>query len=554
MLAISPSTLSTGRTTRILLVEDDESQRLTLSDILTAEGFDVETCENLNEAKLLLQTESFVVVILDRRLPDGDGIELIEHIAANKIPTRVIMHTGYSSFESARDALNLGAFAYVEKASDPDELLRQLHRAAGDQLADQLKAEEELLGAILRTSIAAITIVDANGNITLANETAKSVLGMEADEITSRTYNDSAWKHTDFEGNPFPEHEMPFMRVRTTGKPVFDVQHAIEWPDGRRRYLSINGAPLFTKDGDFAGAVFCVTDISNSFLTEQVLRQSQSELESRVAQRTVELTEANQRLRAEIAEREQAETQLRQHQAELAHVGRLSTMGEMASGLAHELNQPLTAISNYARGILRRIESQNTSPADLLNAMVQIVQQTERANSIIQHLRQMVRKREPRRDSVQVNTLIEAVIQLLAYEARKEGVQLLTCLEESLPPIQADAIEVEQVVLNLIRNAIDASQGLAANRRTVHIKTFQLDDQVCIEIVDNGIGMSLVESEKVFEPFYTTKTEGMGMGLAISRAIIDSHCGKISAFPNETYGSTFRVQFPQKNDADNRSI
>lgn len=257
----------------------------------------------------------------------------------------------------------------------------------------------------------------------------------------------------------------------------------------------------------------------------------------------------------DLTPRRQAEQLAEQHRAELAHVTRLSTMGEMASGLAHELNQPLAAIANYARGCLHRIDRGTISTEEMRRAMDHVATQAQRAAQIIQRLRRFVRKREPRRSSTDLNELVREAIALTEPEMRDREVRSRVSAASDLPLVLADAIQIEQVILNLLRNAIDAMADLPPEQREVCIASGMAGpDAVELTVRDNGPGVSDDELERLFDPFYTTKANGMGMGLTISRTIAQAHGGKLSVTRNDNgRGLTFRLTLPLSRPSEERT-
>lgn len=247
----------------------------------------------------------------------------------------------------------------------------------------------------------------------------------------------------------------------------------------------------------------------------------------------------------EITDARVAERQARQRQTELVHVCRLSSMGEMATGIAHELNQPLSAIVNYANGSRRRLESGRVSAEDLSEPLQQITRQASRAGEIIRRLRALVSRQPVQRETVHVNTLVNEVLSFVDYEIRKFGVRVETRLGEQLDDVRVDLVQIEQVILNLIRNAIDAVIDRPAGKRLIRIATRRVPDGfVVIEVEDNGPGLSAEVKSRLFEPFFSTKNTGMGMGLAISQTIAEDHDGKISATDSEAGGALFRLALP----------
>jgi C4-dicarboxylate-specific signal transduction histidine kinase len=240
-----------------------------------------------------------------------------------------------------------------------------------------------------------------------------------------------------------------------------------------------------------------------------------------------------------------ASAEARQHQTELVHVCRLSTMGEMATGLAHELNQPLAAIVNYANGTRRRLEMGQISTTELEEPLNQITRQAARAGDIIRRLRALVSRQPAQRRPVDANSMVQEVLSFLEYEIDKFGVTLETDLHDNLPAVRADLVQIEQVVLNLIRNAVDAVKDNPAGERRVWLETMPSSQGgVSIRVRDNGPGLSAEIRGRLFEPFFSTKATGMGMGLAISQTIARDHGGRISVWDVEGPGAVFTLALP----------
>ncbi len=230
----------------------------------------------------------------------------------------------------------------------------------------------------------------------------------------------------------------------------------------------------------------------------------------------------------DISERKLAERQIRRQQEELTHVTRLSTMGEMAAGLAHEINQPLTAIAAFAEGTRARIGQGSARLEDCEEMFDRIAADAHRAGAIIRRLRRFVKKRETHRESLDINDAVCEVCRFVHSEAAQEEAEIDLRLAEGLPQVPADAVEVQQVVLNLVRNALDAMRDAGSADRRIFIETFKNHNQgVGVVVQDTGPGLSPGLQEQVFEQFFTSKDEGLGMGLAISRSIIEAHGGRI---------------------------
>ncbi len=251
----------------------------------------------------------------------------------------------------------------------------------------------------------------------------------------------------------------------------------------------------------------------------------------------------------DITERHQAEEKARGLQTELAHVARLSTMGEMAAGFAHELNQPLTAIQNYASGCVRRLKSGVKEKDELIRAMTAAAKQAQRAGEIIRRIRYFIRRDEPELTPTDINAVIREAVDLMESEAHHAGVAVRLDLSSEIPWARADTIQVQQVLINLARNGIEAMVLESLGPREIHIQTRALsDEEIEISVRDTGPGIPDEIRDLMFDPFFTTKSDGMGMGLAICRSIIERHGGKIYFGTAEGNGTdirfTLRSQLP----------
>jgi C4-dicarboxylate-specific signal transduction histidine kinase len=233
----------------------------------------------------------------------------------------------------------------------------------------------------------------------------------------------------------------------------------------------------------------------------------------------------------------------------LTHLTRVSTMGEMASSIAHEVNQPLTAIATYAQACRRMVENGEAGFPEVQHVLTRISEEALRAGGIIHRLKDMVRRQESRWTECDVNALIRDVEQLALMDARLQNVSLIFQLAPDLPPVLADGIQLQQVVLNLIRNGIDAVDGIGNGLGEVVVRT-EIDEgrRIRVAVRDNGCGLSPGAVENLFQPFYTTKKEGMGMGLSISRSIISAHRGRIAFASDEDQGTTFFFTLPILSD------
>lgn len=249
----------------------------------------------------------------------------------------------------------------------------------------------------------------------------------------------------------------------------------------------------------------------------------------------------------DTTERQVAAIRLQEVQAELAHVSRMNEMGQMTSALAHELNQPLTAIMNYLRAAQRTVAALDDPAIVRAQGMMdKAADQTARAGEIIRRLRDFVEKRDVSHSHEDLNNTIEEAISLALVGASDANVNVVLNFDRSIPPVLIDRIQIQQVVLNLVRNAIEALQDVEARELTIETG-FEKNGYVYASFSDTGPGLSDEVASRLFQPFVTTKEKGMGIGLSICQSIVNGHGGLLSATPNEKDGTTFRFRLPATN-------
>jgi PAS domain S-box-containing protein len=373
----------------------------------------------------------------------------------------------------------------------------------------EAKQQLERQHALILDSVAdGIYGVDLDGRTTFVNQAMETITGWSANELIGRNQHQML-HHTHADGSHFPGTECPVFHTFRDNQARY-VDDDIFWcKDGRSIPVEYSSTPIRNAKGEVTGAVV-------------VFRN--------------------------IAERKHAAEKFRQHQSEMAHVSRLSTMGEMASGIAHELNQPLSAISNYTRGCIRMLQNcELGNKGQLIAAMEQVASQAERAGEIIRQLRRFVRKETPEREWVALDVLLRSLLNFIQPELRKGGVKVTLNLASGLPTLWVHGIQLEQVLLNLTRNAIEAMQDNNGERR-LGITGYQEGGAVYLEVSDNGHGIDAALQERLFTPFLTTKKQGMGLGLSISQGIIESHGGqmKVQSTPGE--GTRFTIMLPLRSE------
>ena len=364
---------------------------------------------------------------------------------------------------------------------------------------------EKRLRSITRTAPDAIVIIDETGIIDMVNPAAERLFGYSSAELVGRNVKVLM-------PSPHREaHDSHLARYRETGeKRVIGIGRVVV---GRR------------KDGTTFPARLAIGEIE----------LDQGRLFTGFLH--------------DITERENIQRRAGILQQELMHASRLSAMGEMASGIAHELNQPLTAIMNYARAARRRLDRAEPDPAPIAELVDKAGHQAERAAEIIKRLRRFIKKDESERRLEPINAVVEEAAAMALIGASDRHIELIFSLDDSLPPVLMDRIEVQQVVLNILRNAIEAFEG--PGERKIHVSTQASGPRlVQVEIRDNGPGLARGIADDPFRPFQTTKADGLGIGLAISRTIIDAHGGRLWAESPQEGGAVFHFSLPVGDGSD----
>ena len=247
----------------------------------------------------------------------------------------------------------------------------------------------------------------------------------------------------------------------------------------------------------------------------------------------------------DLSARAAAEREITEARVRLTHVARLSTMGEMAAGLAHEINQPLAAIATYAQACQYLIEKGDPADAaEVRDALMQIDKQALRAGEVIRRLRTFVSNREVRHERVSCQRLLDDLQALARPDARANDVRLVFEADADVPEIMGDPVQLQQVLINLIRNGIDAMQLAGSARREIVVRARALEDGVEFSVRDFGPGLEPVAVANLFNPFFTTKANGTGLGLAISRTIVNAHGGKLAHRPADGTGACFHFTLP----------
>jgi signal transduction histidine kinase len=342
------------------------------------------------------------------------------------------------------------------------------------------------------------------------------------------------------EGNPYEPGEEASLNtglycetVMNTRQPLLvpDALQDEDWksnPDVKLGMISYLGVPISWPDGDIFGTI-CVLDGQSNGYSDLYLKL---------------LLQWRDVLQADLTSIATSEQRFRTMQAELAHANRLATLGQLTASITHEVKQPLAAVLLNAQAAQRFLARQ---PPDLeggKKAMDRAVQDCIRAAEVVDRTRALGRKEAERKDSVEINKAIAEVIGLTRNELLKNSVEVQTQLAEGLPVIQGSRVQLQQVMLNLIVNAIEAMSQTGDDRRDLLISTRSQADCILIAVRDSGPGLPEGAIERAFEAFYTTKSSGLGMGLSICRSIIEDHGGRLWAAANEPNGAAFQFTIP----------
>jgi len=340
--------------------------------------------------------------------------------------------------------------------------------------------------------------VDLQGRATFVNKAMERMTGWRSEEMIGNDEHEII-HHTRADGEPHSRDDCPVYTTFRDSQPRF-VDDDLFWRrDGSSFPVEYSVTPIRDERGVTIGSVVVFRDITD---------------------------------RRKAAER------ISRHEAEQAHFSRMSTLGEMASGIAHELNQPLTAITTNARACVRMIESDRATMASCSNVMTKIAEQAERAGEVIRQIRRFIRKEQPEISATAVDEIFETVMVLLREEARRTGVILYRQIGLGADRVMAQRTQIEQVLLNLARNAIEAMSDQQRERRVLLLARRD-GDKVEIRVVDTGPGLGKGSPEHLFEPFVTTKAQGLGVGLSISNGIVEAHGGRLRVDSTAGIGATF---------------
>lgn len=375
--------------------------------------------------------------------------------------------------------------------------------------SESVRESQELLQFVLATLPVGVAVTDKAGNIVLVNAMAKCIWGGAIHAGQERWKESRGFWHDS--GKRIAPEEWASARALTKGETTLNELINVENFDGQQKIILNSAAPIRNAEGVIVGAVVVNEDVTESKKSEQRLRQVESEL---------------------------------------TRVSRLTTMGELTASIAHEVNQPLAGVVTNAEAAVRWLAATPPDIGEACEAMQRVVRDGNRAGQVIARIRSLMTKGEPSREPLDLNELVRETLALTQPELSRRQVTLQTRLAPDLPPVSADRVQLQQVLLNLVMNALDSLSSVTDRGRALQVRTNRRNqDFATVAVEDNGAGFAPGGTERLFEPFYTTKPDGVGMGLALSRSIVEAHGGRLEALRNECFGVTFQVVLPFQKEA-----
>ncbi|MFK0569676.1 response regulator [Endozoicomonas sp.] len=504
---------------RILLVDDNPTNLQVLLQTLSGRGYKLLIAKNGESALRIAVKAKPALVLLDIMMPGMDGYEVCRLLKESP-ETRNITVIFLSALDDTKDkvrGLETGAVDFISKPFQAEEVIARVQTQLKiHKLEQALSARNRQLEAdkarILENMNEGIFGLDRMGQITFANPASSVMTGWSIKQLTGQ----NLIHLMQGENNEAAHLSGPLSPIEVSlNKGVSKTVENATFlhSDGSLFPVDYSCTPIMESSSP-DGAVVVFRDISEKQRQQEALQKVLDELESQKEQ--------------------------------LTHVSRLSTMGEMAAGFAHEVNQPLTAISNYAqvaRRMLARLALEDD--LDLSEAMEKINTQARRAGEIIARIRSFVKKPDHVLGSVDPNRLIQDTYKLAEVDARNNNMEIHLEQEDGLPDVKVDPVQIQQVALNLIRNGMEAMRDMDTRSIGVYVRTERQDENfVKVSVIDRGHGLADDAEEKLFTPFYTTKPDGMGIGLTVCHSIIQSHGGRLTFQRHPEGGTIFEFTMP----------
>lgn len=492
----------------VLLVDDNAQNLKVLYETLKDRGYRLLIANDGEKALTLARRHQPEVILLDIMMPDMDGWQVCEHLKADPVTAdcAVIFLSALDDMDAKLRGFALGGADYIAKPFQAQEVIARVSTQARvirlerdlQQRNRQLEGDQ---ARILNAINEGIYGLDETGRIIFANPAAAMICGCGIDDLVGQNFF-RLHVHM-LSGEPLPERDEDLLSAAaglpvqaTCSQGVAEHQRNVTFfrRDGSSFPAEYRATPK--RDGEILnGAVVVFRDITAELGGEQAL--------------------------------EEARAMVQDQREQLAHASRLATTGEMAAGFAHEVNQPLTAITNYARVALRMLQADEPDRALISQTLEKIEAQSHRASEVIRRIRSFVRKPAAGKEVLSVSALLEETRQFAEVDARNNDGGVDVDVADGVPDVLADPIQIQQVALNLIRNALESTRGAGSSEPVRVAARMQGDQFVRIEVRDHGEGLPVDAEQKLFLPFFSTKQEGMGIGLTLCRSLIQAQGGEI---------------------------
>jgi PAS domain S-box-containing protein len=504
----------------VLLVDDNPQNLKVLYETLRDKGYQLLIANDGEKAIQLARRHQPEVILLDIMMPGMDGFEVCQTLRGDSTTalSAIIFLSALNDTEAKVKGFNMGGADYIGKPFQAQEVIARVDtQIRVIQLEREMQARNRQLeseqASILNAIFEGIYGLDLAGVITFANPAAAVITGAPQETVVGRSLQELNFSA--------PESEAHMERVLCRdGSPVLRRGVTMARADGGTFQAEYRAAPRF-EGGELSGSVMVFRDITEELAQERALEETR-ELVS--------------------VQREQ-----------LAHASRLSVMGEMAAGFAHEINQPLTAITNYVSLVTRMMDKETLDQEALRQVLEKVSAQSHRASEVIRRIRQFVQKPASGKDAIDVARLLAESREFAEVDARNNAVSVTLSIPPHLPQAMGDAVQVQQVVLNLIRNALEASR-MAGAQEPVEVSAEVFETRVCIRVLDRGCGLPDDAEERLFQPFYSNKEEGMGIGLSLCRSLVNGQGGEIGFERREGGGTAFWFTLPLADGALSESV
>ncbi|WP_404361687.1 response regulator [Marinobacter sp.] len=511
-------TVTTAPDATVLLVDDNAQNLKVLYETLKDRGYRLLIANDGEKAMTLAQRHLPEVILLDIMMPDIDGYEVCSRLKADPATadSAIVFLSALDDVDSKVKGFSLGGADYIAKPFQAQEVIARVRtHARVVRLERQLQARNRQLendqSRILNAISEGIYGLDSSGTIVFANPEAALITRCPIDDLIGRNF---FRLHFDVSGPSTQDDMSPMLPVEATcSQGIAEHQRDVAMlrQDGSSFPAEYRATPKLEND-DLRGAVVVFRDITSELANEQALNN--------------------------------ARELVQEQRDQLAHASRMSTMGEMAAGFAHEVNQPLTAITNYARVALRMLTEEPLDRELIRQTLTKIEAQSHRASEVIRRIRRFVKKPAAGKEVLSLKSLLEETRQFAEVDVRSNEGDIRIHVDDNVPSVLADPVQVQQVALNLIRNALESTRS-AGRDAPVRVNA-ELRDAGCVlvSVTDEGEGLPDDAEERLFLPFYTTKEEGMGIGLALCRSLIQAQGGDIGFERPEEGGARFFFTLP----------